>query len=192
MNPAALKALLNGDLENAIIASTPGGIEAQEAAGQRSFVNSETLPKDMRPEDRAALEAVGAVFGNDKDDLFVNVTLPVGWSKRATDHSMWSELVDDKDRKRANIFYKAAFYDRSAHMSMSRYYNASANFDGERYVFVTDGDGNEVYRTESIGVRPDNQDEMRQWYTRADELEIQVRLWLDMNYPDWRNPAAYW
>ena len=40
INPAALAALLGGEMENFIAASTEGGIEAQEAAGQAQFVES--------------------------------------------------------------------------------------------------------------------------------------------------------
>ena len=47
VNPAALAALLAGDMDNYIVATTPGGIEAQEKRGQASFVNSATLPKDL-------------------------------------------------------------------------------------------------------------------------------------------------
>lgn len=45
MKFSTLKALLNRDLENAIVSETPGGIEAQEARGQRDFVASESLPR---------------------------------------------------------------------------------------------------------------------------------------------------
>ena len=47
MNPAALAAASRGDLANALIASTPGGIERQEAAGQRTLVESAMLPKEI-------------------------------------------------------------------------------------------------------------------------------------------------
>src|SRR6185436_8068032 len=40
--------------------------------------------------------------------------------KIATDHSMYTDLVDDKGRVRASIFYKAAFYDRKADISFKR------------------------------------------------------------------------
>jgi len=47
MNLAALRALAEGDDENFVVAATPGGIEAQEAQGQRDFVASDTLPLDF-------------------------------------------------------------------------------------------------------------------------------------------------
>jgi hypothetical protein len=73
---------------------TPGGIEAQEARGQRQFVNSATLPRRCIGCTREQVERMGVVFGADVDALFVNVTLPDGWSKVPTTHSMWSELRD--------------------------------------------------------------------------------------------------
>jgi hypothetical protein len=96
------------------------GIEAQEARGQRELVSSEVLPSDCDSTSREALEAAGVVFGDQVEDdpIFQHVTLPEGWKKRPTDHSMWSELVDAEGNVRASIFYKAAFYDRSAHMSV--------------------------------------------------------------------------
>lgn len=113
-NPAALAALAKGDLDNFAVAATPGGIEAQEAAGQAMLCASAQLPKELHGCTRESLEALGFKFGNDVDELFVTCTLPPGWKKQATDHSMHSDLLDDQGRKRAGIFYKAAFYDRRA------------------------------------------------------------------------------
>jgi hypothetical protein len=87
-------------------------IEDQEAAGQSQLVNSEMLPRDGSD----GYATVGVTVVDDSgDDLFVKVTLPAGWSKRPTDHSMLSEVVDDLGRKRIGVFYKSAFYDRKAH-----------------------------------------------------------------------------
>src|SRR5262249_23103348 len=122
LSPASLVAAARGDISNAIVAATPGGIEAQEAAGQAMLCLSSTLPKECP---RAELEAYGVTFGDAQDDLFVKVTLPAGWKKQATDHSMHSDLLDDKGRKRASIFYKAAFYDRRADMHLVRRFSVS-------------------------------------------------------------------
>jgi hypothetical protein len=53
-----------------------------------------------------------------KDPIFCLAELPKGWKKRPTEHSMWSELVDENNVVKAEIFYKAAFYDRSAFMRL--------------------------------------------------------------------------
>ena len=62
------------------------------------------------------------MFGDvvEGDDLFRAVTLPKGWSKAATDHAMWSGVVDGRGVERVEVFYKAAFYDRAAHMRLAR------------------------------------------------------------------------
>jgi hypothetical protein len=65
-------------------------------------------------------EALGFKLGDPdpQDSLFRPVTLPEGWRREASDHAMWSNIVDPNGRKRVAIFYKAAFYDRKAHMRL--------------------------------------------------------------------------
>lgn len=115
-NPAALGAFLRGDLENAVRASTPGGIEAQEAEGQQTFCATDTLPVDIEGVSKEDLEALGFILGDKIDSLFMRAKLPAGWKKVATGHSMWSDIVDDSGQKRFAVFYKAAFYDQRAFM----------------------------------------------------------------------------
>jgi hypothetical protein len=101
--------------------SLPGGIEAQEAAGQRELVHSDRLPTDTGYScTDADFEALGFTFGPpDPDDpMFRPATLPAGWSRKGSGHSMWSHIVDERGLDRVSIFYKAAFYDRSAHMGI--------------------------------------------------------------------------
>ncbi len=100
--------------------SSSDAIERQEKRGQEKFVGSETLPKKFNRGKQSDLESLGVVFGDDFDDLFIFVTLPDGWRKEPTDHSMWSKLVDNEGVEIASIFYKAAFYDRDAFINVSR------------------------------------------------------------------------
>lgn len=113
LNPAALDALLKGDLKNYETASRPGGIEAQEKAGQQELVASTNMPKELQP-NQEAFEALGFVFGEPIDEIFVSATLPKGWTRAATDHSMHSDILDETGKARVHVFYKAAFYDRRA------------------------------------------------------------------------------
>ena len=70
MTPAALKAFLDGDLGNAIAASTPGGIEVMEKDGQTKLVrHPNRLPVDgtiggRQGDKRKQWEAAGFVFGD--------------------------------------------------------------------------------------------------------------------------------
>lgn len=111
-------------LAEAIVHGGSGSIEASEARGQQELVHSNTLPSEMQKEDRDTLEAAGVVFGKvvGGDSLFIQCTLPEGWTKKPASHPMWSELLDEKGRKRASIFYKAAFYDRKARLDVETYY----------------------------------------------------------------------
>jgi len=92
-------------------------IEGMEAAGQKQVVSAAVMPTDG-PWDK--LEALGFVRGEPVagDPIFVNCQLPPGWTKQATDHSMWSKVHDDRGIERVAVFYKAAFYDRSAHFQV--------------------------------------------------------------------------
>lgn len=102
-------------LENLMVSMENGGIERQEKQGQSQLVNSQLLPIEFIGE-KSILEKRGVVFGEPlKDDsLFCECTLPEGWSKKGSNHDMWSDLIDENGNVVANIFYKAAFYDRRA------------------------------------------------------------------------------
>lgn len=191
LTPAALNA---DTLENFMAAATPGGIEAQEARGQRDFVASTTLPKQCNGCTREQLEAMGIVFGKDEDDLFIAATLPAGWKKEATDHSMWSKLIDDKDRERASIFYKAAFYDRSAHIDLSNFYrtrNRYLDTNGKEGAgrpstiqhLVVNANGETLLDAGTAGYED---------YAAQETCDKKCVEWLASNAPDWRNPLAYW
>ncbi|MFD7247879.1 hypothetical protein ACFV6Y_38780 [Streptomyces massasporeus] len=104
---------------------TSGYIEGMEARGQQELVNSTRLPADARglntgygQDGWPDFEALGFRKGEpvEGDDLFVNAELPEGWSRKRSDHAMWSYLHDERDIRRVAVFYKAAFYDRGAHM----------------------------------------------------------------------------
>lgn len=198
MKPATLGALLRGDLKNAMIAETPGGIEAQEAAGQRAFVANDTLPIECGyGTTREQIERMGIVFGELVDTLFVNVQLPDGWRKEATDHSMHSNLLDDHGRVRARIFYKAAFYDRRADINISRRFSYSTqSIDGwgqpcdrettPMICVVTDCD-KVIWQSKPMTPSDDIE-----WFKLDDHLRPQGKAWLDEYCPDWRDPLAYW
>lgn len=100
----------------------PGGaIEAQEAAGQRELVNSDVIPTRLQGSTEDDLTALGFKLGPvvEGDDMFRRASLPEGWEREGSEHAMWSYLLDGLGRRRCSIFYKAAFYDRDAFMSIT-------------------------------------------------------------------------
>jgi len=100
-----------------------GAIVAMEKRGQAELVNSDRLPTKLgtySDETDAKYAALGFTFGepDPADPMFRPATLPQGWARQRSDHDMWSFLVDQHGRRRVAIFYKAAFYDRSAFMRL--------------------------------------------------------------------------
>ncbi len=177
--------------ENMLAAMLPGGIEAQEAHGQRIFVQSETMPKDggMGIDSRPLLEQINIKVLGDYDDIFYSVELPAGWHKEPTEHPMWNKLIDDKGRERASIFYKAAFYDRNAHMRLKGRFRAGFEVVGgwENYRFNNPNTRyfGAVYDDNKIIWRSDE----------SDDNEIVTKLAIAKvaeMYPDYKNTAAYW
>lgn len=185
LTPAALVAAAKGDLHNAIVASTPGGIEGQEKAGQAMLtLKFNQLPKDGMDRYRDALERLGFKIGKDTDDIFVSVTAPEGWTLRPSDHSMWSYIHDEQGRKRGSVFYKAAFYDRSAHFSLQPRYAAGGDYrdKGQRFSSVKDTATGAVL----IEYGPTED------YTQSEKEDRVCMDWLTAQFPDWQNVEAYW
>jgi hypothetical protein len=189
----------------ALLLTGTGTIEAMEAAGQREACATASLPSDVR--DREQWEALGLMFGDPfaDDSLFCPATLPTGWGKAPTDHSMWSNIVDAAGNVRGSFFYKAAFYDRGAHMGspLTRYI-VDVDFEREKAtgytveaVMVKDRTNDEaLYKTERS--RPEG--ERRAWsdaeWKALDDARRaaadDARAWLAERFPDHANPAAYW
>jgi hypothetical protein len=98
---------------------SPGAIERMEGGGQEELVNSDVIPWSYDVE--KPLKDMGIILGEvvPGDALFRYATLPPGWKKVGTDHSMWSKIVDENGKERCSIFYKASFYDRKAHISIT-------------------------------------------------------------------------
>jgi hypothetical protein len=142
----------------------------------------------------AALSHWGTEFHGlvDGDPMFQYVTLPKGWKKVGTDHSMWSNLVDEQGRKRAGIFYKAAFYDRSAHLSLECRFSARYDYDrmankGEIVGVVKDGE-KVIYTTEVRSCSGKDRSD----YELTDAATKDATDWLSKNFPEWGDPTAYW
>jgi len=182
-------------LEDAMVMGSSWAILHQEAQGQAELINSEVLPTDRGAsfgrDCTAVLEGFGIKFGEvvEGDPLFQHCTLPQGWKKVATNHSMGSLLVDDKGRERASIFYKAAFYDRKAHMNLKPRFCADMDYDRkdeDSVVYNVTDCGKVVYSTEPMPLND------RKSYEVSDEALKVATAWLDEHWPDWKNPAAYW
>lgn len=144
-------------------------------------------------------EKMGITIHDEADDLFWNVSLPEGWSIKATDHRLWKHVYDEKGRKRADFFYKAAAWDRDAFINFETRYHAKvdhvadsscvyeiwkkSDFQGT----VSDGD-RVIFETQKISSTEDfkKDDENKK------ELWAILNVYLEQNYPDYKNFHSYW
>jgi hypothetical protein len=172
-----------------------------EKDGQKQLAKSGMLPVDRRDLDPELFDRLGFKWGPPapRGELFQQVTLPPGWEIRASDHPMWSYVRDEQGRERFSVFYKAAFYDRSAHMGMSRLFSLEHDYDQPQAVFhvrvqVPSHDGVTQWKrletfasTETFAARyslPAQEDQ--------DKTRNRAIAWLDEKYPDRDNPLSYW
>lgn len=170
------------------------------------------VPKDLEYKDKRELmmgnikeytkaqyERMGIKIIGCADDMFYNVVLPDGWEIKATEHTMWNEVLDDKGRKRMTIFYKAAFYDRDAFANLQTRFQldvthvADPNSDYDVWKAsdiqgtVKDGD-KIIYQTARVPACSD--------YTK--ESKMKDVLWEDLyafmneNWPQYKDVHAYW
>jgi hypothetical protein len=171
-------------------ANTGDCIERQERDGQRQLAQDDELPTDGI--DDPALAAWGVVKGEVKqgDPMFCHVTLPTGWSKVPTDHPMHTNLVDQGGRRRAAIFYKAAFYDRSASIrpcsrfSAGPYKDDWADRDAQYFPAIFDG-SKIAWRGAFI---PHGKE---RWGDSDKARDIAERL-LKSKFPDYQDVLKYW
>ena len=199
------------NVNDMLIAMIPGGIEASEKIGQIDVARSETLPRiGLLGEDRARWESVGvrildegdSTRAGTEDALFCRVELPAGWRKVPADHYLYTNLVDQRGRERGQIFYKAAFYDRSANITMLRRFGVKRDYarDDFRSVIqyqVTDG-GVVVFRSEERSAYDTGKtgEHGVRAYALNDVIEMALKLscltWLAERGIVDHDPAANW
>jgi hypothetical protein len=198
-----------GDASNAIL--------DQESRGQRELVAAagSLLPATGTINDSGGtwfeetpMEELWKLYGVkigepvEGDEIWVRAELPQGWHILATDHSMWTKLVDNKGRIRARIFYKAASYDREAFIQPERRFAASTRYEeeGDRtspcFGIVLDND-REVRRlgpfSNDYGERPKHGTKyFDDWKSGYQKGLAAAEAWLTENYPDWNTIWAYW
>lgn len=190
----------------ALALGTDGAIRMQEKMGQTDVVFSDNIPVDRHGIADDRLLALGFVLGPRAVDreIFQSATLPPGWKKKASDHDMWSYIIDERGRTRFSIFYKAAFYDRSAHMHATCRFAVDTDYaksekTTKHHVTVTDG-GKVIKRFNGTLTRPPADDPrtpgydaaVRAYYDELDALRAQARAWLLKERPEYKDFTAYW
>ena len=154
---------------------------------------------------KETLEAAGVEFRDllEEDGTLQHVKLPKGWRIVLGDYPTWSSLVDDRDRVRARIMVKIEYYQRSdfterqARMVIHCRFNVA--LDGKRYdeegvvvynVYDRQCDGEVIYATEPRSIAGVNNPDDR--CKLQDDADKEAIAWLDIRYPEWHDPKAYW
>ena len=160
----------------------------------------EIVDKNISEYTKQQYEKMGIKVVEEYDDLFYSVELPEGWEIKATDHSMWNDVVDNNGRKRISFFYKGAFYDRDAFSNFAHRYSFSISpFDDyqsdvgyqERKfkpwkLFITDC-GEKIEELKEIVPTTD-----KEYFAVDDTFREIAKKYLNEKYPDWENINAYW
>lgn len=175
--------------------STPV-IEGMEAEGQQELVRANGASLPVEGSTHPCFAKMGIVFGESLDGVFREAAVPPGWTIRArSDHAMWSDLLDAKGRKRASIFYKAAFYDRRATMHPCTRYTTEVEYQGEfgkageshRGYVLDNATGTELFSTKTLRREGDDRT-----FLKTEDLRKETEAWIVEHFPEYRDPAAYW
>ena len=167
--------------------SASEALEAVETAEQNQARLNCRLPKKMRPT-QEAFEALGFTFEDIGDSVLFKATLPDGWCLEEAG-GYWTNLIDEKGRKRGSYFYKSAFYDRDGNMRLSQRFHATYDAEspekreGPYTVSVKDADGTILFTAGQC---------QKAYSDEFDKLMEQAEEFLHTNYPEWKDPTKYW
>lgn len=171
-------------------------IEHMEAEGQQEVVINKRMAREMSPS-REEWEKLGFEFTEIPGDcVLCNAKLPEGWSIKSTDHSMWNDIIDANGMKRGSMFYKAAFYDRSAHMGLNRRYDVCSDYiEGDNLTIeVYFGNNKEKLFVAGQVCIPNGatREERLSKYAEQKKLYAIAKQYGDQFFPGWEDIHAYW
>lgn len=161
-------------------------VENIEKEGQQHVINNIMVARKMWPS-KEHFEQLGFIFEDiPGDDVLCYATLPKGWSIKATNHPMWNDIIDENGMIRTEMFYKADFYDRKAHMDLRCRYRVCSRYVDEKHSITEIYFGNDEEILFIAGRAPINE------YDNKEKLEELASKFANENYPDWENVHAYW
>ena len=159
----------------------------------------EITTKNSEAYTRVQYEKMGIQIIDEADDLFWEVKLPYGWEIKPTEHHMWNELRDDKNRIRLKFFYKAALYDRDAFSNLQTRFqlevthtaDPSSDYDiwkaSDYRGTIKDGD-TIICQTRCVPPTGDYEKDDK----LTDELWEELRTFMKEHWPEYKDVHAYW
>ena len=161
----------------------------QESHGASAVRGTQQVPVENPGQSRLSAFGIQLLERDPNDRLFMNALFPAGWKRVATGHSMWTYLVAPWSFGPVfTIFYKAAFYDRSASMSFRPRYDITAYEDN----------GNDMayearvrdYGTgKTLFVAPFEYRNGEDYYDASKPAKELCREWVKANLPEYKNGA---
>lgn len=163
------------------------GLETVQHNEQCRARSSDMLPQDMQPS-KKFYETLGFAFEDVGDSVLYQASLPNGWTLKSAG-GCWTDLLDEKGRKRGSYFYKGAFYDRNGHMYLvTRYYITYEHIEKNNWRSPI-----KVYAMDRAGMVLFEAGECEDEYTpEYNELKRAAEVFLDTNYPEWKDVSKYW
>ena len=161
-------------------------VENMEKEGQQHVISNTMMARKMWPS-KEHFEQLGFIFEDiPGDDVLCYATLPDGWSMKETDNAMCTNIIDENRVIRGSLIYKAAVYDRRAHMYLKCHYMVCSRYADEDHLIDEIYFGNEKEILFVAGQTPIDA------YDDIEKLKALAKQYAYENYPDWENVHAYW
>lgn len=161
----------------------------QGSHGASAIRGTQQVPVENPGQSKLSTFGIQLLERDPTDRLFMNALFPIGWKRVATGHSMWTYLVPPWSAGPVFvIFYKAAFYDRSAGMSFRPRYDITAYEDnGNDRAYearVRDyGTGKTLF------VAPFEYRNGDDYFDASKSAKEQCEEWVKSNLPEYKNGA---
>ena len=118
------------DRELSMLALITGSADALSnvvrSTAQHNLTKISQLPKPEKQVEEIGIKIIDPV---ENDSLFYNVEFPEGWTRKRTDHGMYTDILDEHGRKRATIMYKPDPWDRAGYTRVVDRFTASYTND---------------------------------------------------------------
>lgn len=171
-------------------------VDAMERSPQRELLHSSRLPtrinNPFNTEDTETIYKKWGVkvMGQSNDDpLFYDVILPNGWRMEQTNHPLWSNLVDDQDHTRGEVFFKSSIGDHDAFINLKQRFSVVTQYGDNNYtclVQILMDNKIVIYESEVIEKTHKN------YYPILHKIREDYKQILTTLYPNWEMASEYW
>ena len=175
--------------DNSLVLSFPLTIEEKRVV--------EHMAKKMQPS-REVFEELGFSFVDIIGDrVLCSATLPEGWKLQATEHEMWTDIIDSDGFKRGSMFFKSDVFDRDAHMYLIPRYRVCCDYiyndDYSTSLVYFGNEKEKLFIAGEVKISNDSSSEVRYAkYQEKDNLLNLAKQFGNLNYPNWKDVLAYW